>query len=134
MAKETDMTEGDVVVSRRAVEKVMPADKVDAVVKHASSGDRGCLQDVKVLLADPECGEDFRTGFGSSAEWLRRSLIKNSAGKNILAQESIAQENGYGPEGVGGAEPDVGGGSPSKDGTSTIYRLPRLIGRRNDPD
>ena len=70
------MTEVDIVVPRRAVEKVMLADKVDAIVKRAASGDRGCFPDVKALLADPECGEDFRTGGCSSAEWLRQSLIK----------------------------------------------------------
>ena len=69
------MTEVDVVVSRGAVETVMPADKVDAIVKRAASGDRGCFPDVQALLADPECGADFRTGCGSSAEWLRQSKV-----------------------------------------------------------
>jgi hypothetical protein len=86
------MAKVDVVVSRRAVEKIMPADTVDAIVKRAASGDRGCLPDVRALLADPECGADFRTVCGSSAEWLRQSLIKKAADKNILAQECIAQE------------------------------------------
>jgi hypothetical protein len=92
MAEETGMTEVDVVVSRRGVGKIMTADQVDGIVKRAASGDRGCLPDVRALLADPECGADFRTGCGSSAEWLRQSLIKKSAGNNILAREGIAQE------------------------------------------
>jgi hypothetical protein len=92
MAEETGVTEVDVVVSRSAVEKVMPADKVDAIVRSAVSGDRSCLPDVQALLADPECGADFRTACGSSAERLRQSLIKKAAEKNILAQECIAQE------------------------------------------
>jgi hypothetical protein len=92
MAEEAGMTEVDIVVSRGAVEKVMPADKVDAIVKRAASGDRGCLPDVRALLADPECGSDLRTCGGSSAEWLRQSLIKTAAGKNVLTRECIAQE------------------------------------------
>ena len=84
--------EVDVVVSRGAVEKIMPADKLDAIVKLAASGDRGCLPDVQALLADPECGADFRRACGSWGEWLRQSLIKKSAGNNILAREGIAQE------------------------------------------
>jgi hypothetical protein len=90
MAKETAMTEVNVVVPRSGVGKVMTADKTDAIVKRAASGDRGCRPNVQALLADSECGVDFRTACGSSAEWLRQSLIKNSAGKNILAQEGIA--------------------------------------------
>jgi hypothetical protein len=86
------MAEVNVVVPRRGVGKVMTSDKLDAIVKRAASGDRGCLPDVQALLADPECGADFRRACGSSAEWLRQSLIKKAADKNILAQESIAQE------------------------------------------
>jgi hypothetical protein len=85
MAKETAMTEVNVVVPRSGVGKVMTADKTDAIVKRAASGDRGSLPDVQALLADSECGVDFRTACGSSAERLRQSHIKNSAGKNILA-------------------------------------------------
>ncbi len=92
MADETGMTEVNVVVSPRGVGKIMTADQVDAIVKRAASGDRGCLSDVRVLLADPERRADFRTGCRSSSEWLRRSLIKKSAGKNIIAQEGVAQE------------------------------------------
>jgi hypothetical protein len=92
MAEEAGMTEVDIVVSRRGVEKIMTSDQVDAIVKRAASGDRGCLPDVRALLADPECGADFRTGGGSSAEWLRQSLIKSSAGKNVLTRECITQE------------------------------------------
>jgi hypothetical protein len=92
VAEETAVAKVNVVVSRSGVGKVMTADNIDAIVKRAASGDRGCLPDVQALLADSECEVDFRTACGSSAEWLRQSLIKNSAGKNVLAHEGIAQE------------------------------------------
>jgi hypothetical protein len=44
------------------------------------------------LLADPDDGPDYRKRFGPSAEWLRQSIIRKSAGKNVLSQEAIDQE------------------------------------------
>ena len=80
------MTEVDVVVSRRGVGQVMTADKVDAIVKRSASGDQGCLPDVQALLADPECGADYRAGCGSSAEWLRQSKVNIAKNQVSVAE------------------------------------------------
>jgi hypothetical protein len=69
-----------------------PMKEIDALLKRAGEGDRGCLSDVQALLADPDDGPDYRKGFGPSAEWLRQSIIRKSAGKNLLSQEAIDQE------------------------------------------
>jgi hypothetical protein len=69
-----------------------PMKDIDALVKRAGEGDRGCLSEVRALLADPDDGPDYRKGFGSSADWLRQSIIRKSAGKNVLSQEAIDQE------------------------------------------
>ena len=69
-----------------------PTKDIDTLLKRAGEGDRGCLSEVQALLADPDDGPDYRKGFGSSAEWLRQSIIRKSAGKNVLSQKAIDQE------------------------------------------
>jgi hypothetical protein len=69
-----------------------PTKDIDTLLKRAGEGDRGCLSEVWALLAHPDDGPDYRKGFGSSAEWLRQSIIRKSAGKNVLGQEAIDQE------------------------------------------
>jgi hypothetical protein len=66
--------------------------EIDGILKRAEKGDRGCLPDVRALLADPEVGPDYRECVGSSAEWLRQSIIQKSVGKNILGGEAVEQE------------------------------------------
>jgi hypothetical protein len=65
---------------------------IEALIKRAGEGDRGCLSDVRALLADADDGPIYRKGFGSSAEWFRQSIIWKSAGNNVLSQEAIDQE------------------------------------------
>jgi hypothetical protein len=67
-------------------------DAIDRIVKRAGEGDRSCLPEVQTLLAHPDYGSDYREGFGSSAAWLRQSIIRKAAGKNVLSQEAIDQE------------------------------------------
>lgn len=86
------MTAVAVRVPKRVPNKGKSEAEIDSILKRAQAGDTSCLPDVLDLLADPDCGPGFRAGVGSSAEWLRQSLIKKSAGNNILAQEAIAQE------------------------------------------
>ncbi len=62
------------------------------LIKRAEAGDRSCVPEVLALLADPDRGPACRTICGSSAEWLRRSIIQKSAGKNVLCDEAIGQE------------------------------------------
>jgi hypothetical protein len=44
------------------------------------------------LLADGDRGRSFREGYGSSAEWLRQTIIRNAAGESVIVQEAIAQK------------------------------------------
>jgi len=70
----------------------LSADDIERLLKRAREGDRGCLPEVRALLADPDDGPDYQTGFGSSGEWFRQSIIRKAAGKNVLCQEAIEQE------------------------------------------
>jgi hypothetical protein len=62
------------------------------LLERADAGDRGCLPDVQALLPDPDEGPGFRKSVGSSAEWLRQSIIKKSVGANVLGEEAVDQE------------------------------------------
>jgi hypothetical protein len=44
------------------------------------------------LLADGDRGESYREGYGSSAEWLRQSIIRKAAGDCVIAKEAIRQK------------------------------------------
>src|SRR5689334_6594315 len=67
-------------------------DDIDRIVKQAGDGDRGCLPEVRALLAGADCGPDYQKAFGSSTDWLRQSIIRKAAGKNVVDQEAIEQE------------------------------------------
>ncbi len=62
------------------------------LIKRATAGDQSCLPEVRALLADPDSGPDLRTICGSSAHWLRQSIIRKAAGKDVLRREAIKQE------------------------------------------
>jgi hypothetical protein len=61
------------------------------LVKRAAKGDQSCLPAIRALLADGDRGESYRESYGSPAEWLRESIIKKAAGKNVVSQEAIGQ-------------------------------------------
>jgi hypothetical protein len=85
-----------------------PMKDIDTLLKRAGEGDRGCISEVRALLADPDDGPDYRKGFGSSAEWLRQSIIRKSAGKDLER---------------GTNRPDVGGGSPGRVGGKAVHEI-----------
>jgi hypothetical protein len=96
MAEESDMSEvangrsGAVAVSKP--KPPAPGQETTELLKRATRGEKGCLPEVRALFGDGEYGEALRELNGSSAEWLRRSLIEKSCGKNILIQEAIVQK------------------------------------------
>jgi hypothetical protein len=69
-----------------------PGEKTLSLLKRASEGDQNCLPEVLGLLADGERGQVYRLAYGSSAEWLRRSMVEKSTGTNVLHREAIVQE------------------------------------------
>lgn len=68
-----------------------PGEETDKLLKRAKRGDRSCLPEIRALLADGERGLGFVQA-GSSAEWLRQSLMRHGAGENILGQAAISQK------------------------------------------
>ena len=88
-----------VVVSRKAPNRGIPQAKrsfskseIGEILERAEAGDLDCLSDVRALLAHPDIGSDYRICVGSSAEWLRQSVIEKSVGTNVLGAEAIEQE------------------------------------------
>jgi hypothetical protein len=66
--------------------------EIGDIVNRCNTENRDTLPDALALLADSEVGEDFRRCIGSSAEWLRQKLIKNTLGKNVLGEVATEQE------------------------------------------
>src|SRR5262245_45306555 len=62
------------------------------LVDRACKGDRSCLPAIRALLADDDRGRFYRETYGSSADWLRRTIVRRTAGENVLAQEAIVQK------------------------------------------
>jgi hypothetical protein len=98
MAKETVM---EITVHRKSRTPIKPrsrppftGEEIDEIIKRSDAGDRGCLPDVRNLLADPVDGPNFRECVGSSVQWLLSTLIKKSAGKSVLGGEAIEQQLG----------------------------------------
>jgi hypothetical protein len=93
MAEETAMSEvATQVPAPAAVSKPKPpapGPETRELVKRASKGDESCLPAVRALLADGDRGESYRDWYGSSAEWLRRTIVDKAAGENVIAQEAI---------------------------------------------
>jgi hypothetical protein len=69
-----------------------PGKETTELVKRAAGGDQSCLPAIRDLLADGDRGESYRDAYGSSASWLRQSIIKKTAGENVVIQESIDQK------------------------------------------
>jgi hypothetical protein len=69
-----------------------PGQDIGELLERASKGDQGCLPEVRALLADPESGRTWLDSYGSSAEWLRRSIIERAANGHLLAHEAIGQK------------------------------------------
>jgi hypothetical protein len=69
-----------------------PGQDISALLKRASKGDESCLPEVRALLADGKVGREWLEGYGSSAEWLRQSIIGKAANGHVLAQEAIGQK------------------------------------------
>jgi hypothetical protein len=69
-----------------------PGQETSDSLRRATRGEKRCLPEVRALLGDGEYGKALRDLNGSQAEWLRRTLIEKSAGKNILIQEAMVQK------------------------------------------
>jgi hypothetical protein len=69
-----------------------PRQDIGELLKRASKGDESCLSKVRALLADHDSGPGWLESFGSSAEWLRQSIIRRAANGHLLAQEAIGQK------------------------------------------
>ena len=69
-----------------------PETELRAAFKRASKGDKSCIPEVRAVLADGASGRALSEQNGSSAKWLRRSIIQKAAGENVFIQESIKQE------------------------------------------
>jgi hypothetical protein len=96
MAEETEMSDvangdsGAVAISKP--KPPAPGPETTELLKRATRGEKSCLPEVRALLGDGEYGEALRDLNGSQAEWLWRTLIEKSAGKNILIQEATVQK------------------------------------------
>ena len=69
-----------------------PGRETWALLNRVVSGDKTCLPAFRALLADGERGKDYVDAFGSPADWLRESLIKNTAGENPMVEEAIGRK------------------------------------------
>ena len=69
-----------------------PGRETQALLKRVVGGNQTCLPAFRALLADGERGKDYVDVFGSPADWLRESLIKNTAGENPMIQEAIGRK------------------------------------------
>ena len=69
-----------------------PGRETQALLKRVVGGNKTCLPAFRALLADDERGKDYVDVFGSPADWLRESLIKNTAGENPMIQEAIGRK------------------------------------------
>jgi hypothetical protein len=69
-----------------------PGRETRALLKRVVGGNKTCLPAFRALLADGERGKDYAEAFGSPADWLRESLIKNTAGENPLIEEAIGRK------------------------------------------
>jgi hypothetical protein len=65
---------------------------IGELLERASKGDQSCLPEVRELLADPESGPGWLETYGSSAEWLRQSIVRSAANGHVLAREAILQK------------------------------------------
>jgi hypothetical protein len=96
MAEETTMSDlATKSPAPGAVSKPKPparGQETTALLERARDGDQSCLPEILGLLADGERGDTYRRAYGSSADWLRRSIVQKVAGKNMLHQEAIVQE------------------------------------------
>jgi hypothetical protein len=95
MAEETAMNEvATQVPVPGAVSKPKPpapGQETLELINRASKGDQSCLPAIQALLADGDRGEFYREAYGSPAEWLRKSIIKQAAGKCVVSEEAISQ-------------------------------------------
>ena len=69
-----------------------PGQEIRDLVKRASNGDRTTRPEILALLADGDRGLYYQETYGSSADWLRQSIVKKAAGENVLSQEAIRQK------------------------------------------
>jgi hypothetical protein len=69
-----------------------PGRETQDLLERAVQGGEDCRSGIRALVADPERGEIYRERLGSSAGWLKQSLIERAGGENVLAQESIREK------------------------------------------
>jgi hypothetical protein len=69
-----------------------PGRETRELLKRASKGDENSRQAIRALLADGDRGRHLVESFGSSAEWLKRTIVRRAAGENIASQEAIVRK------------------------------------------
>ena len=69
-----------------------PGRETRALLQRVVGRNKTCLPAFRALLADGERGKDYIDAFGSPADWLRESLIKNTAGENPMIEEAIGRK------------------------------------------
>jgi hypothetical protein len=66
-----------------------PGRETRELLQRASEGDEDSRQAIRALLADGDRGRHYLESFGSSAEWLKRTIVRKAAGENVASQEAI---------------------------------------------
>jgi hypothetical protein len=69
-----------------------PGRETRELVQRASKGDESSRQAIRALLADGDQGAFYLESLGSSAEWLKRTIVRKVAGDNIAFQEAIVRK------------------------------------------
>jgi hypothetical protein len=69
-----------------------PGRETRELLQRASKGDESSRQAIRALLADGDRGRHYLESFGSSAEWLIRTIVRKAAGENIASQEAIIRK------------------------------------------
>jgi hypothetical protein len=68
-----------------------PGRETRELLKRASKGHESSRQAIWALLADGDRGRHYLESFGSSSEWLKQTIVRRAAGKNVAAQEAIVR-------------------------------------------
>jgi hypothetical protein len=68
-----------------------PGRETRELLQRASKGDENSRQAIRASFADGDRGRQLSESFGSSAEWLKRTIVRRAAGENVVAQEAIVR-------------------------------------------
>ena len=69
-----------------------PGPEAWELIERANKGDQSCLPEIRALLADGDLGGRLAECVGSSAEWLRQSIAKESSGEGLFVREAVIQK------------------------------------------